>query len=281
MNKEQLLPNNIFGLTSIKDAQPSPWRLGIQGAPGTGKTWAALTFPNPIVLDFDNKLAAHYGREDVQVIQFWDQKFIAEYLYQPGKSPPKPSMPPNRRDAIKKWLREQAPLIPAGFTLILDSWTTVQNSFDDYTNADPPMSKKGEIDTFAFWGMKLQYSIELAGFLKGLACNVVVIFHEIADRDDEGRLNGKLKPMMQGQFADQLQAHFTDWYRQHANEKKRKNADGSYSYEGTEYLWQVKADALANCTASWLTTKVALTKHNLLLIPANYNALLEHSGRTQ
>ena len=31
-------------------------RMGLIGAPGTGKTTFALTFPNPLVIDYDGKL---------------------------------------------------------------------------------------------------------------------------------------------------------------------------------------------------------------------------------
>ena len=60
---EQYIPKGAVSLNTIT-VKPQI-RLGLQGYSGTGKTWAALTFPNPIVLNLDRGLGAHTGRSDV------------------------------------------------------------------------------------------------------------------------------------------------------------------------------------------------------------------------
>ena len=84
----------------LADMSFSQIRLGIQGAPGTGKTYAAVSFPNPIVLDLDNKLGAHKTRKDILVLPFHDPDFIINKLkvhnepYKEGEGRDIPNSPP-------------------------------------------------------------------------------------------------------------------------------------------------------------------------------------------
>ena len=44
-------------LSKASELPSSPIRLGLQGLPGIGKTFGALTFPNVVYADLDNKMA--------------------------------------------------------------------------------------------------------------------------------------------------------------------------------------------------------------------------------
>ena len=251
---------------SLKNLEFPQIRLGLQGASGTGKTWAALTFPNPLVLDFDNGLTAHKGK-DIFKIPFHDPRFITEIMKMSLK---KPYDPPNRRDALKKWLREEGPKLQSNQTLILDSWSTMQDGFDQQTELEPSYTKLGAIDDFAFWELKIEYSRDITEMLMGLNCHVVVTFHEISQRDIKtGQLLEKIQPLMQGKFLSKLKIPFTDFFRQHAIgklgvDKQPMIINGRKLEQDIEYFWQIKGDNTIDC-------KTRMTRKEIL-IPAHFNS---------
>lgn len=230
---------NPPGAESIENQKMYAIRLGIQGAPGTGKTYAAVdTFPNPIVLDFDNALHDHYGKS-INRIPFWDKNFVLnkmEWITGKGEKrigiPLKPHGIPDRREAFKQWLKSYIGEFSPEQTIILDSWTFLQDAFDAVTWAEPAYTKRGEIDDFAPWDLKLEYSKEIMGILKSGRCHVVVIFHETQQRDKEtGLLLDKIQPLMRGSFFAQLKGHFPFFFRALGPNEKRKILP-------SEYVWQ-------------------------------------------
>lgn len=241
------IPPNAKPLNTL--AQP-PLRLALQGAPGTGKTYAAVTFPNPLVLDFDNKLGAHRSRSDISVIPFYDNDSIEAISQEIRKKSAKiPGGIVDRANTLLAWLKGPALLLAPEQTLIIDSWSMLQNNFDAAAAATPVMGKDGTVDKFEFWARKQKYSLAALESLKSLACRVIVTFHETVERDDSGNLTGKLNPLMDGKVKDQLQQHFTDWYRQIAD-IPRDSAGKIIPGKPVEYLWQIKSDNLCNCTCS-------------------------------
>lgn len=238
------------------------FRIGIQGPPKTGKTWAALTFPNPIVLDFDNNLRGFsevYPDKKILAVPFWNATFCDTL----GVRCPRPGSPPNQRDALRVWLAKEARNFTPTQTLVLDSWTRLQDGFDKQQELEPSYTKKGEIDEFAFWMKKQEYARDIIEFLNSCNCNIVVTFHETVERDSSGKVTGKMKPMMDGRFADKLAGYFTDWFRQTVMEDDKKER---------QYLWQVKADNVANCGTSLRKLDLKSIKG---FVPANYNSLVQ------
>lgn len=243
------IPTTAKTLQNMKQTQI---RLLLQGAPGSGKTYSALTFPNPLVINFDKKLGAHRGRTDVNEIDFCDPAVYGKYA-------------PLRKDAIIKFLLSDGAKLSDEQTLIIDSWTTFQAAYD----VEAPVvysTRTGKEDGQAWWGEKLDYNKQFCGMIKSLKCNVILTVHEQAERNDDGSLSGKLKPLSQGQFADQLSAHFTDVFRQIAIDKptdltKVKLEHYKLSAENykkfvdsfvtpTLFLWQTQPDSVANCLTS-------------------------------
>ena len=118
-------------------------RVGIQGFGGTGKTWAALTFPNPIVLNLDRGLGAHIGRSDVLEIPFYSQTFCKSMLPKYAYS--------DLKEIILLWLRSEGMKLSPEQTLIFDSNTSLQNAYHSWFKANElqlALSKNGQIDSF-------------------------------------------------------------------------------------------------------------------------------------
>lgn len=183
-------------------------RILIIGAPGAGKTYGSLTFSTGeegscAVVNYDKGLGAHVGRKDVVEFPFWSKEFWKNFN------------PNYQHLAYKKFLETEALKFEAQQVLVNDAWTGVQNAIDDYLKATKVVTKSGHEDTLAFWGRKIEESKAVVKALNALKCNVIVTAHETVERDKEGDLTGKLKPLQQGQFADQLAGYFTDVFRMH------------------------------------------------------------------
>lgn len=263
MNETLYIPSGSYTLD--KETEQPQIRLGIQGYPKTGKTWSALTFPNCIVADLDRGLGAHYGRSDIIVVPFYDGKFCDKLVPRDGIQ-----NPPNRRDAILKWLGTEAIKITKQQTLVFDGGTSLQNAFHIQYNLNPVISRSsGKVDSFAEWGLKIEYFGQIVELLKGLSCNVVYLCHEIPDRATDGSLNGQVRPLLSGQFGDQLASHFTDWFRQWAVAKPNKEKEQAFldkicfgdkelfkEFMQTEgeviYMWQTLSDDMSKCGSSSL-----------------------------
>lgn len=266
-------------LTPLNQLPKQPIRLLLQGAPGEGKTWSALTFPNPIVLNLDNKLNGYKEanpNSTIRVINF-DTDLCSIKLKCSNMGFGKPNnneKQPNVRDAVKKWLELFGPQLTVDDTLILDSWSSLQNRFDSYSKEphERAISKSGEEDKFAFWGLKQRYSGEICDLLKAFKCNTVVTCHEVAEYDEDGRVTGKLKPVMQGGFAPQLAGQFTDAYRQVCLTRDKKNLTEweklmERPMNGErEYVWKTKTDSLftACCSIPWLKGVVTADYSSLI-----------------
>ncbi len=232
------------------------FRVGIQGAPNTGKTWSALSFPNPLVINYDNKLGAHTHRTDVKQLPFYDPNFITDVLKKVGKPPP-------RAGALVSWLRDEGHKLETDQTLIIDSWTMLVNAYHIELDANYPRDKKGEKDTYAYWRMVKQFASTICEYLKGLSCNVVVLCHETIERNDDGKPTGKNKLLMTGSFSDELAGHFTDWFRAVVDPTKDRPNNIS---PDVRYFWQTKGDATfdGGCSVPGIDK----------LIPAHYNSLV-------
>lgn len=256
------LPPNSIPLNKLSNLPQI--RCMLQAMPGNGKTWSALTFPNPIVANFDRGLGAHVGRADVHEVPFYDGKFCDTVVRRDGVN-----TPPNRRDAFKKWLTTEALKLTPEQTLVIDGSTGIQNAFEMQYNLNPVVTKSGQIDDFAVWRQKVDYFGEVMESMKMLQCHVVYICHETPDRDKKGELNGLVRPLLTGQFADQLASHFTDAFRVHAIAKPAPDQLQKFrdwlkvddatckdwlatGTQQTVYLWQTQADEQAKCKTSSL-----------------------------
>ncbi len=216
-------------------ATASQQRIALIGAPGSGKTTACLTFPNPFFIDFDHKLPS-----GVNCVPFWDPKFVDSIC-----SRTVAGAPPNRRDAIKKWLRENAHKFTAEQTLIIDSWTMMQNSQEQQADLENSLAEKS--NKYYRWDDKQKFSKTICELLEGCSCIVVVTFHETIERNDEGEPTGKLRAVMDGGFRDQLLGHFTDVWRQLARPPVKGPDNRIVVKDGIKqfhdgYFWQLIGD---------------------------------------
>ena len=184
-------------------------RLGIQGYGGTGKTWSALTFPNPIVVNMDRGLGAHIGRSDVIEVPFYEPKFSG------GAG--------GLKDKLMFWLNQEATKFLPEQTLIIDGGTSLQNAYHLWfkMNQNLFLTKQGRVDDFAEWKVKKDYYGELMELLKTLPCSVIFIWHEADKKDKDGSYSGKIRPLLTGQFGDELMNHFTDFFRQMTCDKPK------------------------------------------------------------
>jgi len=201
---EQYIPKGAVSLNTIT-VKPQI-RLGLQGYSGTGKTWAALTFPNPIVLNLDRGLGAHTGRSDVYEIPFYKPEFCGKTFGE-------------LKDRLMVWLSTEGKKITSTQTLVFDGCTSLQNAYHAWfkDNQHSFLTKAGKVDDFAEWREKKNYYAEIMELFKSLSCDVIFIAHESAQKDKGTQeYTGKIRPLLSGQFNDEIMNHFTDWFRQHS-----------------------------------------------------------------
>jgi hypothetical protein len=273
------IPPKCFSLDTLKQAQI---RLFLQGDGGTGKTWSALTFPNPIILSTDRGAGAHTGRKDVHEAPLYDSSFVRSICPDSGGIV-------NTKEAALKWIKVEGAKLTAEQTLVIDNLTGLATAFHLYEDKHPTMSSRtGKKDEFAQWSNKVDYFGEICHIIKSLKCHVVFIGHETPDRGKDGELNNKTRALLTGQFADQLKSHFTDYVRQLTCDKPKdvtKLEAKSLSLWGmnsvdefkamcdtyprnTIYYWQMESDDYCNCKVSSLVNFPRF-------IPASYNSFIK------
>jgi hypothetical protein len=269
---------------NIKDLPISPIRLGIIGVPGAGKTWSALSFPNPVYVDFDNKTKGWRSSNPDKtppVLPFWNKDFVVNQLgiknYRaPGQNTytiNKDEYTHNVRDAFKKWLTEEAVKLTPEQTLIIDSFSSLNDFFDIQSKLPWEIvysPKTGQEDGFAFWGLKLKYNTEINTSLKNLSCNVVSLFHEMPEKDEEGRVLG-IKPLIQGQSADRTPKDYTDFFRQ----KVFNKADSDCPKEITWFTDKGEAYTWVTVKSKYLQIACKSNEKYPALMEANYSSLIK------
>jgi len=275
-------PANCRTLNELKDVPQI--RLGIQGFSGTGKTWAALTFPNPVVVNIDRGLGAHIGRTDVIEVPLYDASFCKtlDPQYHPTKL----------KDVIIKWLETEGRKLSPEQTLVFDGNTGLANAYHKWFNINQSLflTKTGQINDFAEWTVKKTYYGEIMELFKTLQCHVVFLCHEVDLKDKNGVAgpvySGKVRPLLTGAFGDELVSHFTDWFRAHATDKivdpkaddimnKWKMSLADYKKwsdsfpRNTTYSWQTDGDNIFDGKSSSL---VNFPK----FIPADYASFAKY-----
>lgn len=204
-------------------------RVALMGAPGTGKTTSALTFPNPRLLTKDNKQPP-----GVKIVPFFrpevEKMFSDNDISRSGP----------RSALINFLLRESSKRVGPEHTEVIDSWTAWMNDFEIWAEKVKHilfMTKGGkdrqpEFDGFKLHSERLNMCIEIMAATRALQCNLVINIHEQIERNEQGVPIG-IRPMTRGQFSDQFAAHVTAFFRQ----VKLSSKDGN-----EQYLWQVVGD---------------------------------------
>lgn len=243
--------------------------IAIIGAPGSGKTTSCLSFPNRIWADFDHKLPA-----GEQSVPFWNPDFIGT-LAKPFAA----NCPANKRDAWKKWLRENYNLFTPEQTFILDSYTNMQAAFNLQEKLENDMVGDEKKSGFTFWGNKQRFSEETSHMLSSMKCRVVVLFHERVERDDKGELTGKLSPVLDGRYKDEILKDFTDVWRQICFPYKR-SANGNIVIEQGKkvveetWFWQLMSDETMNCNMN-PTLGAKARSLGIKRVRANYDEIVK------
>jgi len=249
--------------------------VGIEGYGGTGKTAAALTFPNPIIAifekpDLEGLLSLEHLKEVKPILlPFYSNSWLDRNNW-PKYEAPRPATyrAYDPAGCFKRWLDSEGQKLSNQQTLVLDNWTRLQELFDEVNWGWDSITNKGEVDHFAPWDRKLSFCEEVSNALISLPCNVVVLFHEVQERDKAtGVLLDKLQPLTQGKFIAKLKTYYPNFFRQHVI---REEKDGKPTGD-RKFVWQVKHTASFDpkCSRPHLMTPTAPT-----YVEANYKTLL-------
>lgn len=200
----------------------------IYGDPVTGKTTGARTFPNPVVVDFDNNMPAGI----TNVIPMWDEKFVDTIVAR------KVPAVANRRDALNIVLADLAREMPADSTIIVDSITRVEHWYNLQEEKEPkPVSEKTrKIDVNAQFRARLEFFLSLFVSFSSAKANIVFIAHSQRMRDDDGDLTNQLKPALMGQAGDRMPGYFPILLQ-----AVRRQQDPAKKESPIEYKWRIRS----------------------------------------
>lgn len=206
--------------------------LLIMGEPGAGKSVLACSFPTPILyLDFDGKAdsAARFYNADKARLDGIDVRTLKKTMTNDPVA--------ELNQIIDKELIPQERSGKMQYaTVILDSITTFSASALYHIVKTNPGIKRVTTPQGAQPGLqdygilKREFQRLIPGLL-GLPCNVVMIAHVAATKDD---LTGEIsrKPVMDGGFSDILAAYFKEVWMLSADKGKRiAQTQSDYKYK--------------------------------------------------
>ena len=202
-------PSGSISLASETSKQQI--RLGIQGYPGTGKSWSMTTFPNLIVCDTDRGLGAHAGNDTILVEQLWKTDRV-DLL----------------KDKLIAWLEREAMKLTNQQTLGFDSLSATENIFHAWFKFNEnrlAVTANGERNKFVEWDLKEKFFNEIFTLFRSFQCDIVMLCHEVDQQDKStspgqpGGYSGKIRPLMTGKVKDSMIKNFTDWFRQLSGQK--------------------------------------------------------------
>lgn len=263
------IPKNAI---PVGDVSEERLLLGIQGESGTGKTTAAASFPNPLWLLFENSLShlrKHFPAEEIaswNKITFYDANFVDKTLGIPRFK----GLVTDWKKAIPQWLDTHGKLMTKEQTIIVDSWTSLQDLFTKTQNFDIKLTKMGAEDDYYPWQERLAWSKTVMTTLSTIPCNVVVLFHEHFERDPKTKeLTDKVAPLQQGKFISEIKRSFPNFFRQTV--RARKGPDGKMitlpnGEPVVDYLWQTKS-------SGEFDAKNAFRGEIPAFVPAHYTSL--------
>jgi hypothetical protein len=127
-------------------------------------------------------------------------------------------------------------------TLGIDSWTTLQDEWEDERYRHPAYNSDMTVNNFEFWNDKIKFSKDILEACRKLSCDVVITFHE-QDKNDLNKLNQKIEPLMQGKFNKQMGKYFTEFFRCVVKSK----VDAVNNTVGAIYKWQTASSAEVGC----------------------------------
>jgi len=241
-----MLPDTLSKYIKVSEKSPKLF-VQLYGKPVTGKTTGALTFPNPLVVNFDNNLPA-----GVKQIPMYDDAFVDGIVKRSN-----PRYPANRRDALKAVMIDLCREMPEGSTIIVDSMSRVESAYNMQEDIEPKeLTNKGEVDGFKMFRKRLTFYEDLFVLAQAARAHVVFIFHQQQERDEKGDLTKQIKPGLLGQMADKSTAFFSTVLQAGIGPKG-------------EYLWRVRPTQYE--PARVITTKPLTVD----FIPQNFAALVE------
>ncbi len=249
-------PSHSVVTTAVPDL-----RLLLQGAPGTGKTTFACKFPNPFIVDFDHKAPA-----GIDSVPFWNDDFLSAMQKVKGNVQPK-------HDVLYFWLKNELPKFEREQTVILDSWTMIQNEIEIAVRQEPEHAG----NKFHLHARRAEISRAICGLIKRAKCQIIVTCHEV-EIWKQGEATGKLRPLQTGQFGAEIAGHFTDYWRTHVDPVDRDVATGNPKKTADSkisrlrgYYCQLIADDECECITNPVLGEKARAK-SIYYMPSTYEA---------
>lgn len=218
----------IPGLVTSQTISPDRFAV-LAGNAFAGKSTAAASFPDPLFLNFDNKLP----KPGLDEIPFWNDKFVDSIVTRANHM-----NPANVSDAVPKWIELNARYL-ADRTVVVDSLSSLETAF--HRQVEKVEGVLANVGGGMLFGRKLRYFNDLFDLLPRLAQRVIVCCHLCPcfvkdERTGADVATGRYKPAITGSFAEKLPSFATTLAFCQRNEQ-RDSATGAITHK---YVWILK-----------------------------------------
>ncbi len=181
-------------------ADHKPMRVLIYGAPGSGKTTLAASFPNPFFIDTDRGMSALRGA-DIPYVRLSDKPFTMVYGI--------------LMDALRKTgafakgqrLADRKTIVIDSFSALADDYLLAECMIEGGRNL---LKDKASYDEY---GKLKQRLIALSNVIKDLSDEYYVVSTALVD-EEKNEITGELrgKPLMTGKYRDKIGADYDEEY---------------------------------------------------------------------
>lgn len=240
-------------MANTLDWKPSsPIQIVLYGPPKSGKTFGALTFPRPVVFDFDKGIATARNRDFVE--KYGLRSIEYETFYEKNVAPTGVARAHNAFDDACRyfdfWMRPENK--DKFDTFVVDSMTSLSNAAANKamillgTNAFSGVSSKTYNEAMKTglvfpklqdYGAERSMTEQFVRMMKDSGKNVVLICHESVEMDDDGHIVKRM-PLLTGKSKQEIPMMFDEVYYIKVRHDKARivqtQADG-ITYAGSRY----------------------------------------------
>ena len=202
-----------------------PFRVVVFGSPGKGKTWGALTFPRPNIIDFDSgsvvglhpKFIAKWGHKKLLGKSFSDKDLdgkgvpIGHRAFDEATEYVAESMLPENIDSFDTWI------VDSGTSLGRAAMFKALLLMNDGSVGQTSNTLKGARKTGAIvpkmqdYGAQRSMMEQFISRLKESNKMLIFICHEYEEKDDSGNTTA-IRPLLTGGSREAIPAMFNETY---------------------------------------------------------------------
>lgn len=261
------LSNTIYRVTSIETADVT--HLLLVGPPGSGKSFAAASFPDPIFAMFDNNMPPEKKKLGLKELPFYDTEWVNQCVIKEGAM--SNSFKDRPVSLFGRYLRTLARELKPNQTLVIDHLQRISDRLFEAINADYASAIKS--NAYEEWTLFGNFMCGVFTICESLKCNVVMLSQEEELRELESSKILTRRWLMPGKmFAPRVPSFFNNVFRQTKITESPNKISSAIAQPfnpnekaDDKYYWQIRKDELFDTIRTTIPG-------NQKYVPANYSS---------